>query len=326
MSTLRICIVALLVSSCGKKESDTADEAEKQGVFPFNLQSLIINAVPPGLQSSGSGASWIAKSREVLFHSSQGKITSMATSFDQVLTSIQEVRDGLAADPKCLTAEPASRSILTPDGEAFALSLQCHIDLPNQTLAFWGKDAEGRYSIYARTSIMIGLARIDPNQSGSYDSDVYFSSNYQAGTNTSGSVAHIQTNSTTKTIKLSFAGPDEICGLRLTADSTYVDAEGSVSLTTADLCPTAEQGRFDSQNLTALAGFDNTRLIPEALAFRRLSGTQTTSGIARTYQEYGNTAGSGNTNLMQVGNPNIGARDINFGPAVSNELIDQRFE
>ncbi len=56
-----------------------------------------------------------------------------------------------------------------------------------------------------------------------------------------------------------------------------------------------------------------------------LAGTLKYFGATINYQEYANSTGSGNTTLGEVGNPNIGACDINFGPNIANELIDNQF-
>ncbi|MCX6118038.1 MAG: hypothetical protein NT027_10885, partial [Proteobacteria bacterium] len=225
----------------------------------------------------------------------------------------------------CLTTEAMSRSILTPDDQAFGLYIQCFVSESTDVFSIFGVDTSNVAYFYERSGKSVSVAKVTKASFSKYKVSAYFSQNYLAGQGSSGSILKIDLDQSTSSFQMSFAGPNEICGVSLYNDSAKLMLKGSVSLSSQTDCPSEVEQVYSASEFVSSTGFDASKLYSSSLSFRRKVGTKISSSSTVSYQSYGNSSVLGNVNLNQITSPATSATDINFGPQIASELGGAEF-
>lgn len=321
---MRISLILIfgLTLACGKKK------AEETGfsVFTFNATTIVNEATPTNLRTSSAGVvlnpgTAIEQIKDRMYTSmASSTIPNIIKAFDESVAAINARASGMESAPACMTSEPQSRTILTPDDQPFPVYFQCYDQYSASAFMVWGVDTDKNIYIFDRNSAMVSLAKLTPQDGGKYKLLAYLSSNYLDGTNSSGTIVKILADQTAATVQASTAAPHEVCGASIYADSSKIHLRGSISLTTANACPAETDAVYSAIDLSETTGFDASLLFATSQSFRRKAGTKLVNSVATTYEEYANTSGQGNVTLDQVTNPASGGTDINFGPSTADEL------
>ncbi len=330
MNLVVVCILILAICSCGKKKDETAGFK----VFDFTLTDVFRSVVAPALKSGTSNPTVspenaMAQVKEKLFLQTGGEsLSTILADFDAKLAKINSKTESLKKDaskPSCLSSEAMSRSILTPDDQAFGLYVQCYFSESTDVFSIFGVDTSNVAYFYERSGKTVSVAKVTKASENKFKVSAYFSVNYLAGQGSSGSILKMDMDQTTSTFQISFAGPNEICGVSLFNDSAKVMLKGSVSLSSQTDCPSEVEQVYSASEFVSSTGFDASKLYSSSLSFRRKVGTKISGSITMSYQAYGNSSVLGNVSLNQVTSPASAATDINFGPQVASELGGTEF-
>lgn len=212
------------VCSCGKKKDETAGFK----VFDFTLTDVFQSVVAPALKSgssnpTGSPENAMAQVKEKLFLQTSGEsISTILADFDAKLAKINSKTESLKKDdnkPSCLSSEAMSRSILTPDDQAFGLYVQCFVSESTDVFSIFGFDTSNVAYFYERSGKSVSVVKVTKGSGGKFIVSAYFAVNYLAGQGSSGSILKMDMDQSKSTLQMSFAGPNEICGVSLFNDS-----------------------------------------------------------------------------------------------------------
>ncbi|SMF02113.1 hypothetical protein [Pseudobacteriovorax antillogorgiicola] len=318
------CFLSLFVfTSCGEEEADKYG----QGIFNFDTTEIVSESTPSQLQSSSTGLvqdtpDEITQIRDRLYLSqASNSIPNMIQTFQDRIDELDTRTAGYEVDalPLCVTATPTETTVVTPDGQNFAMEVQCYEELSDTSFMIWGKDDDGVSYIYERSSVSASIVKVTPNDDGTNSFDGYLSFLAQSA-DEAGTVVHLVANQSAKTVQANLVAPHEVCGVNMFANEEKIHFRGSISTGTANACPAESDYVYSATDLTESTGFDASLLLGDTYFMKRTAGNKLVNGSTQAYEEYANTSGSGNVSLSYATDPTSSTTDANFGPSSASEL------
>ena len=302
------------------------EETEKygNGIFNFDSTTIVSESTPSNLQSSATlqTSDEITQVRDRLYLSqADNTIPNMIQVFQSRIDELNTRTADLDEDavPDCINETPTDTSIITPDGQTFALKVSCYEELSETSFMIWGVDGDGVSYIFERSSASISVVKVTPQDDDTNIFDGYLTF-YSTTANEAGTVVHVVANQSAKTVQANMVAPHEVCAVNMYADAEKIHFRGSISTGTANECPAEADFVYAVSDLSTSTGFDASLLLDSAYFMKRKAGTKLVNGTATQYEEYANTSGSGNTSLAYNADPTSDASDVNFGPTTADEL------
>ncbi|WP_141732682.1 hypothetical protein [Oligoflexus tunisiensis] len=305
---------------------DDSKDKYGQGVFDFNTSTIVSESTPSQLQTQTTlnlaNEAVLTQVRDRLYLTEAGNsIPNMIAAFQARIDELNARIADMEVDavPECITATPTDASIVTPDGQTFALKVQCYDTLETDSFMIWGKDTDGTSYIYERGPVTASVVKVTPQADGNNLFDGYLSSFSQTA-NEAGTIVHIIANQTEKSVQAVMTAPHELCAVNLFANEDKIHFRGSVSTETANVCPAEGDFVFAATDLSESTGFDATLLMADGYFMKRKAGNKLVSGSVQAFEEYANTSGAGNVSLDYDADPASSETDVNFGPTDASAL------